>query len=143
MSEINRTVRYPKGGPLRFDPATVCYYRHYVKKKGFKANGQPHKPSGPYWYAYWHDRTGMHCVYVGKELPPECLPFKDNKVNKSISLPEVEPTPNISHSYDYIRAALDRGSQVVIDLDYIAKHLDAYLDHVGSDKYIIYRDPNP
>lgn len=46
---------------------SILYKREYTRCNKPGCRKCPH---GPYWYAYWTDRTGKTCKkYVGKQLP--------------------------------------------------------------------------
>lgn len=107
-----------------------------------KKDGSFCRPTGPYWYAYWYDSKGIHSVYIGKELPPECIPYATERTTPS-GLPDPVELPEGANRnrYDHIKEALDKGAQVVIDLDAIAASCSAYCDQLEARKFLLYRDP--
>lgn len=123
--------------PIPFDPARVRYryqYRNYI------SHGRTYL-SGPIWSAYTYESGPQKQWHIGKTIPPECLPY----ISKELLEQSKEPlqyinTPLMRGASDTILEALDKGSQVVIDIMEIAKDCGAEYHSLGETRFLIYRD---
>lgn len=131
--------------PLKFDPSKVTYARRYVTKGKRRKDGtkNPNK-TGPYWYANEMADGRFKTYYIGRELPPECIPYAEPETYLDHLVPGGNHAPKnivrLRGASDSILEALDRGEQVVLDLNQIARDCNSYVDRIGDRRYVFYRD---
>lgn len=123
---------------LAFDPAHAAYIhqnsRYYRKGKRYIS---PDK----YWYARAIIDGKMCTIYLGKDLPAECIPYaKDHLSLDGTSSKGYKPRKRYG-TIDTIKDALDKGEQVIVDIPKLAIDCDAYYSHIQNHRYVIYRDP--
>lgn len=122
---------------LRFDPSQVQYYQ--TNSSGYKRKDGTKSRAGPYWIASWVENGKLVNQYLGKEPPEECLPYLPKDYVKTPRKYK-EAKPRLATPQE-ISEALDRGDQILISIPEIARQHNCYYNNIGSEKYVLYRDP--
>ncbi len=130
---------YPKG-VLRFEPDKVIYRQRYTVGGIKRKDGTSCRPTGPYWYAFWVGDGTLQSAYIGKELPEVCKPYVNNVMTTPPQVGTLKPREDYL-SHISIRDALDKGKQVVIRIDKIARECNAQYAEIDTATFAIYRDP--
>lgn len=106
-------------------------------------NGDGH---GPYWYAYQTVNGRVKRTYIGKELPPEALPFVENEAPPAIkSLPDMLPTGRVHRNplvgrakeYDALRSLLLQVEHNRADVRGAKKRADLPFDTQRSSQCVV------
>ena len=122
---------------LRFNPAEVQYYQTYAS--GHRRKDGKKTRSGPYWVASWAENGKLVNQYLGKDPPAECLPYLPKEYVK-VPRKKREAMHRLATPQE-INEALDRGDQVIISIPEIARQHNCYYNNIGSERYVLYRDP--
>lgn len=123
--------------PIQFNPSQVQYYQTY--SGGHKRKDGTKNRAGPYWVASWVENGKLVNQYLGKDPPTECLPYLPKEYIR-VPRKKREAMHRLATSQE-INDALDRGDQILISLQELAKEYNCYYNKFGADKFVLYRDP--